>query len=107
MVRGKFLALRLLNNNVEGRLQGGPTSMAERSSKGSGVYLYGIIQDNQARRWNLPGIGGSEVVYTVCQEALAAIVSDGDIEIYETTQENLQTNNKVQEEVKKQFWVLP
>lgn len=75
--------------------------------KGSGVYLYGIIQDNQARRWNLPGIGGSEVVYTVCQEALAAIVSDGAMELYEATQENLLAHNKVLEEIMKAFWVLP
>ena len=81
--------------------------MAELHSKGSGVYLYGIIQDNQARRWNLPGIGGSAVVYTVCQEALAAIVSDGAMEIYETTQENLLAHNKVLEEIMKAFWVLP
>src|SRR3989338_3556115 len=81
--------------------------MAELHSKGSGVYLYGIIHDNQARRWNLPGIGGSAVVYTVCQEALAAIVSDGAMEIYETTQENLLAHNKVLEEIMKAFWVLP
>lgn len=75
--------------------------------KGSGVYLYGIIKDNQARRWNLPGIGGSEVVYTICQDALAAIVSDGAMELYEATQENLLSHNKVLEEIMKAFWVLP
>lgn len=75
--------------------------------KGIGVYLYGIIQDNQARRWTLPGIGGRDVVYTVCQDTLAAIVSDGAMEIYETTQENLLAHNKVLEEIMKAFWVLP
>lgn len=81
--------------------------MAERHSKGGGVYLYGIIQDNQARRWALAGIGGAEAVYTICQNGLGAIVSDGAMELYEATQENLLAHNKVLEETMKAFWVLP
>jgi len=86
-------------------------------SRDKDIYIYGIIQDNQARRWNLPGIGGSEVVYTVCQDSLAAIVSEGTLKLYEATQENLLAHNKVLEEVMnpalsrkggvKAFWVLP
>lgn len=81
--------------------------MAELHSKGSGVYLYGIIQDDQAHRWSLSGIGGAETVYTICQDGLSALVSDGTMELYEATQENLLAHNKVLEEIMKAFWVLP
>jgi len=81
--------------------------MAELHSKGSGVYLYGIIQDDHAHRWSLAGIGGSEAVYTICQDGLSAVVSDGTLEVYEATQEHLLAHNKVLEEVMKAFWVLP
>ena len=81
--------------------------MAERPVKGSGVYLYGIIQDNEARRWSLTGIGGAEAVYTICQNGLSAVISDGAMEVYEATQENLLAHNRVLEEIMKAFWVLP
>ena len=81
--------------------------MAELHSKGSGVYLYGIIQDDQAHRWSLSGIGGAEAVYTIGQDGLSAVVSDGTLKLYEATQENLLAHNKVLEEIMKAFWVLP
>ena len=81
--------------------------MAERNNKGRGLYLYGIIQDNQEQRWNLTGISGAPAIYTICHDGLSAIVSDGASEIYETTQEDLLAHNRVLEQVMKAHSVLP
>lgn len=76
-------------------------------AESKGVYIYGVIQDHEERRWSLPGVGGAQTVYTICQGALSAIVSDGSTEVYEATQEHLLSHNKVLEEILKAFWVLP
>ncbi len=79
----------------------------ERNSKGSGLYLYGIIRDNQERRWSLTGISGVPTIYSICHDGLSAIVSDGSVEIYETTQEGLLTHNRVLEQIMQAYSVLP
>ena len=81
--------------------------MAKGNNKGSCLYLYGIIQDNQEQRWSLTGIGGAPAIYTICHDGLSAIVSEGSMEIHKTTQENLLTHNRVLEEVMKAYSVLP
>ncbi len=82
-------------------------AVPECDSKGSGVYLYGIIRDDQERRWNLTGIGGAPLVYTISYEGLSAIVSDGAREMCETTQEDLLTHNRVLEQVMKTCSCFP
>ncbi|MBI3779915.1 MAG: GvpL/GvpF family gas vesicle protein [candidate division NC10 bacterium] len=90
--------------NAVGR---GEAEVAEGKTKGSGLYLYGIIQDNQERRWSLTGIGGAPAIYSICHDGLSAIVSDGCGEICETTQEDLLAHNHVLEQVMKTHSVLP
>jgi len=85
----------------------GEPEVAEGKTKGNGLYLYGIIQDNQQRRWGLTGIRGAPVICTVCHDGLSAIVSDGSGDIHETTQEDLLAHNKVLEQVMKTHSVLP
>lgn len=81
--------------------------VTERNSKYNGLYLYGIIRDNQERRWSLTGIRGAPTIYTICHDDLSAIVSNGSGEIYETTPEDLLVHNSVLEEVMKTHSVLP
>ncbi len=90
--------------NAVGR---GEAEVAEGKTKGSGLYLYGIIQDNQERRWSLIGIGGAPAIYSICHGGLSAIVSDGCGEMCETTQEDLLAHNHVLEQVMKTHSVLP
>lgn len=85
----------------------GEPEAAEGKTKGSGLYLYGIIQENQERRWDLTAISGAPVIYTVCHDGLSAIVSDGSGDIHETTQEDLLAHNQVLEQVMKTHVVLP
>ena len=95
---------RQRTGDVVGR---GEPEVAEGKTKGSGLYLYGIIQDKQERRWGLTGISGAPVIYTVCHDGLSAVVSDGSSDIHETTQEDLLAHNKVLEQVMKTHSVLP
>src|ERR1035437_6409355 len=85
----------------------GKTEAAEVDIHGSGLYLYGIIQDDQEHRWSLKGISGATAIYTVRHDGLSAIVSDGPSKIYETTQDDLLAHNLALEEVMKTHSVLP
>jgi hypothetical protein len=85
----------------------GTTAAAKADILGSGIYLYGIIQDDQEHRWSLKGISGATAIYTVRHDGLSAIVSDGLGEIHETTQDDLLAHNLVLEEVMKTHSVLP
>lgn len=85
----------------------GNTEAAEVHIHGSGLYLYGIIQDEQEHRWSLKGISGATAIYTVRHDGLSAIVSDGPSKIYETTQDDLLAHNLALEEVMKTHSVLP
>ena len=85
----------------------GKAEAAEVDIHGSGLYLYGIIQDDQEHRWSLKGISGATAIYTVRHDGLSAIVSDGPSKIYETTQDDLLAHNLALEEVMKTHSVLP
>jgi hypothetical protein len=85
----------------------GNTEAAEMDIQGSGLYLYGIIQDEQEHRWSLKGPSGATAIYTVRHDGLSAIVSDGPSKIYETTQDDLLAHNLALEEVMKTHSVLP
>ena len=85
----------------------GKTEAAEVDIHGSGLYLYGIIQDDQELRWSLKGIGGATAIYAVHHDGLSAIVSDGPRKIYEMTQDDLLAHNLALEEVMKTHSVLP
>ncbi len=95
---------RQRTGNAVGR---GKAEVAEVNIHGDGLYLYGIIRDNQKRRWSLKGISGATAIYTICHDGLSAIVNDGASEIYETTQDDLLAHNRVLEEVMKTHSVLP
>jgi len=82
-------------------------AVPECSTTGSGLYLYGITPNNQARRWKLQGINGAPLIYTISHDGLSAIVSNGAGELLEATQEDLLTHNRVLEQVMQSCSVLP
>jgi Gas vesicle synthesis protein GvpL/GvpF/DnaJ domain len=95
---------RQRTGNATGREE---SEVAGGVTKGRGLYLYGIIQDNQERRWSLTGIGGAPAIHGICHDGLSAIVSGGCGEICETTQGDLLAHNHVLEQVMKTHSVLP
>ncbi|OGX06660.1 MAG: hypothetical protein A3G87_00030 [Omnitrophica bacterium RIFCSPLOWO2_12_FULL_50_11] len=73
-----------------------------------GKYIYGIIEERKQKRFDIPGISGGEArPYTIPQGEFSAVVSDGPLEIYENTQENLLAHNRVLETVMKDYDVFP
>lgn len=82
-------------------------AVPKRDTSRSGLYLYGITPNNQARRWKLQGINGAPLIYTISHDGLSAIVSNGAGELLEATQEDLLTHNRVLEQVMQSCSVLP
>jgi hypothetical protein len=82
-------------------------AVPERNTKGGGLYLYGITPDDHARHWNLQGINGAPLIYTISHNGLNAVVSDGAGEISEANQEDLLTHNRVLGQVMQTCSVLP
>ncbi len=74
-------------------------AVPERDTSRSGLYLYGITPNNQARRWKLQGINGAPLIYTISHDGLSAIVSNGAGELLDATPEDLLTHNRVLEYV--------
>jgi len=73
-----------------------------------GKYFYGIIKASQRREFGPIGIGGrGDVVYTLCYQDLAAIVSSSPIVKYPVTRDNSIAHARVLEKAMQDFTVLP
>jgi hypothetical protein len=80
----------------------------EVSNVEAGKYVYCIIKCAASRDFGMIGIGeGSNRVYTVHHEGLAAVVSDTPIRIYDPTRENVLAHEFVNETVMREFTVIP
>ena len=75
---------------------------------GEGEYIYGIIKAKQKREFGSIGIGGrGDIVYTLCYQDLAAVVSSSPIIKYPVTRENSIAHARVLEKVMEEYTVLP
>jgi hypothetical protein len=74
-----------------------------------GKYIYCIIEaKDKSEQFGSIGIGGrSDVVYTVCFNNIAAVVSNSPIKKYSVARENLIPHECAIEEVMKSYTVLP
>ncbi|HEX6694629.1 MAG TPA: GvpL/GvpF family gas vesicle protein [Longimicrobiales bacterium] len=84
-------------------------SEAEATHNGDeGKYVYCVIKTAEDRDFGPIGIGdGTNRVYTVHHEDLAAVVSDTPIRIYDPTRENVLAHELVNETVMREFTVIP
>jgi hypothetical protein len=71
-----------------------------------GKYIYGIVEGPDFRRFSFPGIEGADV-YTINHENIAAIVSDTGLSEIDPTRKNVQAHTIVQEELLKEYCLLP
>ena len=73
-----------------------------------GKYVYCIIETSEPRSFGPMGIGGrKDEVYTVHHKGLAAVVSNSPLVVYDPTRENVFTHEQVNENVMREFTVLP
>lgn len=71
-------------------------------------YLYCIIPCAEERTFDVPAIGnGAGIVYTVCHQELAAVVSDSPQTRYESTRQNMIAHERILEKVMQEFTLLP
>jgi len=71
-----------------------------------GEYIYGIVEEPQFRRFSVLGVGETDV-YTINQERIAAVVSDTEFSEIDPTRKNVQSHTVVQEELLKEYNLLP
>lgn len=72
-----------------------------------GKYVYCVIKSPDDREFGPVGIGdGTNRVYTVHYEELAAVVSDTRIRVYDPTRENVLDHELVNETVMREFRVI-
>jgi hypothetical protein len=71
-----------------------------------GKYIYGIVEEPRPRRFSFPGIGDVNV-YTINLEQIAAVVSDTGLSEIDPTRKNVQAHTIVQEEILKEYNLLP
>lgn len=76
---------------------------------GQGIYLYGIIRNNESIEFEASAIGNNpgNKVYTVNYKDISAVVSNSDVMRYETRRMYLTAHQLVLEEIMKRFTVLP
>lgn len=73
-----------------------------------GKYIYGIIATDEAPNFGPIGIGGKrDEVVTIGANGLAAVVSNGALDHYAVSRDNLLAHTRVIEKVAEQFTVLP
>ena len=81
--------------------------MAEPESS-PGAYMYCIIRCPEPRQFSKRGIGErGDIVHTVHQMGLAAVVSDSPPTEYENSRRNMMAHTVVQEEVMRDYTILP
>ena len=71
-----------------------------------GEYIYGIIEEPHPRRFGFSGIGSADV-YTINHESIAAVVSNTELSEIDPTRKNVQAHTIVQEELLKEYNLLP
>ncbi len=73
---------------------------------GQDKYIYGIVEEPQLRRFSFPGVGEAEV-YTINHQRIAAIVSDIEFSEIDPTRKNVHAHTVVQDELLKEYTLLP
>ena len=73
---------------------------------GQGAYIYGIVEEPQLRRFNFAGVGEADV-YTINHQKIAAIVSSIEFSEIDPTRKNVQAHTVVQDELLKEYTLLP
>jgi len=71
-----------------------------------GKYIYGIIEEVQPRIFNFLGLGDAPV-YTINHQSIAAVVSDTELQEIDPTRKNVHAHTIVQDELLKDYTVLP
>lgn len=69
-------------------------------------YIYGIIEEAKPRRFSFLGVGDAEV-YTINHRELAAVVSDTALEEIDPTRKDVRAHTVVQDELLKNYTLLP
>ena len=69
-------------------------------------YIYGIIREPKPRRFSFSGVGDAEV-YTINHRELAAVVSDTEFEEIDPTRKNVRAHTVGQDELLKNYTLLP
>jgi hypothetical protein len=69
-------------------------------------YIYGIIEEPEPRRFSFSGVGDAEV-YTINHQKLAALVSDTRFDEIDPTRKNVRAHTVVQDELLKNYTLLP
>jgi hypothetical protein len=73
-----------------------------------GKYVYCVVGATQPLRFGPIGIGGKPAeVHTINYKAIAAVVSDTPIEVYDPTRENVLAHERVNEHVMRTNTVIP
>ena len=89
----------------------GPPAAAAAAAKAAesrGKYVYCIIQSDEPLRFGPIGIGAEPAdVHTVSYKALAAVVSDTPVEVFDATRENVLAHERVNETVMRKHTVIP
>ena len=73
---------------------------------GQGKYIYGIVEEPQLRRFSFMGVGEADV-HTINHQGIAAIVSDTEFSEIDPTRKNVQSHTVVQDELLKEYTLLP
>jgi hypothetical protein len=73
---------------------------------GQGEYIYGIVEEPRFRRFGFPGIAEADV-YTIGYQRVAAVVSDTGFPEIDPTRRNVQAHTVVQDELLKEYTLLP
>ena len=69
-------------------------------------YIYGIVEEPRLRRFGFTGVGEADV-YTINRQKLAAVVSDTEFSEIDPTRKNVQAHTIVQDELLKEYTLLP
>jgi hypothetical protein len=73
---------------------------------GPSVYIYGIVDKSGFKKFSFTGVGETDV-YTINHQKIAAIVSDTEFSEIDPTRKNVQAHTIVQDELLKEFTLLP
>jgi len=73
---------------------------------GQGEYIYGIVEEPQLKRFSFTGVGEADV-YTINHQKIAAVISDTEFSEIDPTRKNVQAHTIVQDELLKEYTLLP
>jgi hypothetical protein len=72
----------------------------------SSRYIYGIIRESRLKDFTFSGVSGA-AVYTINHAGIGAVVSETDFAEIDPTRQNVKAHTMVQEELLKQYSLLP